>query len=144
VVVYGWRAMPNWRYVLGVIVVALMCIQVSVTVSRFRKDPYKNKFVPAAEFVRTIRKPGEPVMASSEMALCLGFDSSFIDDYRLGYRSGKRADILVLDEARYQAWIGLLAKQDPQNYWFIQRLLASQYRPVYDQDGYRIYKRIAN
>ena len=81
-------------------------------------------------------------MASSEMAFRLGFTPMFVDDYRLGYRSGRRADILVLDEARYQPWIALLATQDPPNYRFIERLLTSEYRLVYDQAGYMIYQRI--
>ena len=81
-------------------------------------------------------------MASSEMGLELGFTSSLTDDFRLGYRSGKRAGLIVLDEARYQPWIELLAGQDPGNYQFIQRLLREEYRLVYDRAGYKIYQRL--
>jgi len=141
-VVHCWRVMPNRRHILAVITASLLCVQVIVTAGRFWKNPYMNRFMPAAEFVQNLRGTGRSVMASSEMAFRLGFTPTLIDDYRLGYRSGKRADIVVLDEARYQPWIGLMATQDPPNYWFIQHLLASEYRLVYDQAGYRVYERI--
>jgi hypothetical protein len=143
-VVHCWRVMPNRRHVLVVLMVAFLCVHVIVTAGRFWKNPYKNRFEPAAEFARARRGSQRSVMASSEMAFRLGFSPTFIDDYRLGYRSGKRADIVVLDEARYQPWIALLAQQDRQNYWFIQNLLASEYTLVYHQAGYMIYERTAH
>ena len=142
-VVHCWRVMPKRRQILAVIAVALLSIHVTVTAGRFWKNAYMNRFLPAAEFVQRLRSSGRSVMASSEMAFRLGFGPTFIDDYRLGYRSGKHPDIIVLDEARYQPWIALLAKQDPQNYWFIQRLLASEYSLVYNRAGYVIYERTA-
>jgi hypothetical protein len=138
VVVYYWRARPAGRWVAAAAVAAVLCVNLFVAASRWRANPYHNRFLPAVEFLRT--HPGS-VMASSEMGLELGFTGKLTDDFRLGYRSGKRAGLIVLDEARYQPWIEFLAGQDPANYEYIQRLLREEYRLAYDRPGYRIYQR---
>jgi len=142
VVLQCWRTFGDKRWLVAVACAAVMLVNISVTVGRFHVNPYRNRFLPALAFLRPYTDSGSSVMASSEVALGLGFDRRVIDDYRLGYRSGKRADFIVLDEARYQPWIELLAHQDPANYNFIQGLLKN-YHVVYDRPGYRIYRRAA-
>jgi hypothetical protein len=144
VALHGWRSRTGmrWmvmRWMVATAVAAVLCVNLFVAASRWRTNPYRNRFLPAVEFLRT--HPAS-VMASSEMGLELGFTPSLTDDFRLGYRSGKRARLIVLDEARYQPWIELLAGQDPGNYQFIQRLLREEYRLVYDRPGYKIYQRV--
>jgi hypothetical protein len=143
VVAQAWRMWPRTRWVLATALAAVLMVQLSVTAGRWRANPYGTRFLPAVGFLQANAASESSVMASSEMGLKLGFTASLIDDYRLGYRSGKRADLIVMDEARYQPWIALLAGQDPGNYSFIQRMLREDYRVVYDRPGYRIYQRVA-
>jgi hypothetical protein len=79
-------------------------------------------------------------MASAEFGIPLQFDRRIIDDFRLGYRSGKRPDLIVMDTPRYRLWTALLRDQDAGNYRYIQNLLSS-YRVVYDHGAYRMYER---
>ena len=63
-----------------------------------------------------------------------------VDDFRLGYYSGKRPDLIVMDTQRYVPWTESLQGQDRENYRYIRNLLSS-YRVIYDHGGYRMYER---
>jgi hypothetical protein len=143
VAVQAWRMWPRARWVVATALAAVLMVQLSVAAGRWRSNPFGKRFLPAVGFVQANAVSGKSVMASSEMGLKLGFTPALIDDYRLGYRTGKRADLIVMDEARYQPWIELLAGQDPGNYAYIQRMLREDYRVVYDRPGYRIFQRVA-
>jgi hypothetical protein len=134
-----WTCVPRARWVVAAALGAVLCINIFVTAGRWRANPYRNRFLPAVTFLQ--QHPAS-VMASSEMGLELGFTPSLTDDFRLGYRSGKRPRLIVLDENRYQPWIALLAGQDPGNYAYIQRLLREEYRLAYENPGYKIYERL--
>jgi hypothetical protein len=136
-----WAARPQRRWLVAAYVAVVVLVHVAVTGGRMRVNPYRNRYLPALEFVRAQAESGKTVMASTEMALGLNYAYSVTDDYRLGYRSAKHPDVIVVDEGRYQPWIELLAGQDAGNYAYIQDILAHQYRLVYDRPGYKIYER---
>jgi len=120
---------------------ALVAVQFSVAASRFRSDAYHKGFLAAAGVVQEKAAQAGIVMASAEWAFVLGFDGPLVDDWRLGYRSGKKAGLIVMDENRYQEWTSHLPEQDPGNDRYIRHMLGNEYRVIYDQRGYRIYER---
>ncbi len=142
----GWLSL-NWREhtvprpVLAIILTGLLVVQVAVSASRIRGNVYGRSYVPAVNFLKDAAGTNALVMGSAELAFGLGFDSNLVDDFRLGYRSGKRADTIVIDRQRYLEWIGHLQQQDPPNYRYIQTMLANDYKVVYDEPLYRIYSR---
>ena len=127
--------------VVAVIVVCLVGIQLSVSGDRIVKNPYGTSYLRAAQFLKTHMTRDTVVMGSAEWAFELGFDGSLIDDFRLGFRSGKKADLIIIDERRYAEWISHLAMDDPANYRYIQRMLNEQFQLVYDQPFYKIFTR---
>jgi 4-amino-4-deoxy-L-arabinose transferase-like glycosyltransferase len=134
-----WSSRRAPRAVIALTLGLLIVIQLTVSVSRIAKNN-RSDFVAAADFLRD-RLPGyKLVMASAEFGIPLQFDKRLIDDFRLGYRSGKRPDLIVMDTPRYWLWTGLLRDQDAGNYRYIQNLL-SRYRVVYDHGAYRMYER---
>ena len=139
---HSWREARVPRPALAAIMAVLVIVQLAVTGARIRQDAYHRRYLAAAEFLKG-RGGGvsRTVMASAEMGFQLGFTPMLVDDYRLGYRSGTRPEFIVIDEARYGAWIPLLAEQDPGNYAYIQDLLRARYHAAYDREGYRIYER---
>jgi hypothetical protein len=139
--VHGWRAMGRRRWIVAAALGAVVCIHVSVTAFHYRGNPYRNGFLPAARFVRSRPASAVSVMASSEMGFELGFTPALTDDFRLGYRSGKRAELIVVDAARYRSWIDGLKDQDPENYRYIETMLSRDYTVAYDRAGYRVYER---
>ncbi len=82
-------------------------------------------------------------MGSSELGFELGFDSNLIDDFRLGYVSGRRPDIIVLDKNRYQEWIPLLKPVQPDAWRYATELVTRDFREVHRNSAYVTYSRIA-
>ena len=78
---------------------------------------------------------------SSELGWELGWKSNLVDDFRLGYLTGKRPDIIVTDKNRYQEWIPNLKMQDPKAYTYTTNLLENEFHPVHRNEGYITYFR---
>jgi hypothetical protein len=83
------------------------------------------------------------IMGGAGLIFALGPDSNILDDFRLGYDSGKRAEVVVIDPS-WTDRIGMLQTERPPIYAFVTRLLKTEYREVYNQGGYRILMRHPN
>jgi 4-amino-4-deoxy-L-arabinose transferase-like glycosyltransferase len=119
----------------------LIAIQFVVSASRVAKNDRRD-FLSAAGFLRNRLDGYRLVMASAEFGIPFRFDRRMLDDFRLGYRSRKTPDLIVMDSPRYCLWSELLRDQDPGNYRYIHNLLSS-YRVVYNHGAYRMYERPA-
>jgi len=98
--------------------------------------------MPRKGWVLRRKIPGDPVFGSAELGFELGFFSGQLtDDFRLGYRSGKRANFVVLDQNRYQEWIPNLKQPEPATFAFITNLLERDFRLAYQNPAYKIYRR---
>jgi len=62
----------------------------------------------AAAFIRSA-KPSRQIIAGGEFAFALGFDSEMVDDFRLGYFSGRRPELIVTNRI-YQGWFDQSAR----------------------------------
>lgn len=138
VLVHLWRKRPVPRAALAALAAALVLVQAGVLVYRMRQDPYHNRYLAAARFLKAHAGPGQVIMGSSELGFELGFGPRLVDDYRLGFRSGRHPDFVAVDEPRYAEWIARLQESDPAAYRHTRGLLA-KYTLVYDRAGYRIY-----
>jgi hypothetical protein len=133
------RRVPVWA-VAGVFAV-LAAVQLMTSGSRIRQDAYHTRYLDTTAFLKSNARPGELIMGSSELGWELGWRSNLIDDFRLGYLTGKRPDIVVLDKNRYQEWIPNLKVFDPKAYSFTTGLLASEFRLVHRNEAYIVYFR---
>ena len=138
-VTYLWTSRRVPAAALVVVLGLAIAIQLLVSGSRAVKNG-RQDFLAAVTFLRDRLHGYHLVLASAEFAIPFGFDGRFVDDFRLGYYSGKRPDLIVMDTQRYGPWTELLQGQDPDNYRYIRDLLSS-YRVVYDHGGYRMYER---
>ena len=62
------------------------------------------------------------------------------DDSRLGYNSGKRAEVVVIDPT-WDDGILMMQTISPQIHTFVSHLLETEYREVYNRRGYRVLVR---
>jgi len=137
----NWRARAAPRWVLAGMVGALAAVQIGTTAWHIRQDLYRNDYLASIRYIQPRLHPGDVVFGSAELAFELGFDGTVIDDYRLGYRTGRHAAFIVLDRNRYREWIPLLARSEPQAYQYIQGMLAHDYRLVQEDAEYQVYQR---
>jgi hypothetical protein len=76
-------------------------------------------------------------MGGAELGYGLGFDR-VIDDYKFGYDSGKRANLLVVN-GEYENRRDELRTQRPQVADYIQDALNREHSLVFDSGSYKIY-----
>jgi 4-amino-4-deoxy-L-arabinose transferase-like glycosyltransferase len=133
------RKLPRWLP--GLLVGVLTVTQAAVLFSRYRSNQYARQYLPAAAFLKSHSTPGGVIMGSAELAFQLGFHGDLVDDYRLGYRSGKRPSVVVLDKSHYQAFITGLRQEDPAAYRYASSLLEHDFNLAYENPAYRIYVR---
>jgi len=136
-----WEAQRQARWALAGIVAGALTVQLAVAGSRIVQDPYHKNYLSATQFLKQHATAGDVVFGSAELAFQLGFDGQVIDDYRLGFRTGKKASFVVLDQNRYVEWIANLEKQEPQTYQYIQSMLHRDFRLVHVDGAYQIYER---
>jgi hypothetical protein len=77
-------------------------------------------------------------MADASLAYELGFDKNLIDDVNLGYHTGKRAEVIVVN-SEYELQFEMIRAKDQVKYGYIEKMLAEEYDKVYDQSRYKVY-----
>jgi hypothetical protein len=122
---------------------AILLVQVAVTASRMRADAYHTQFLDTTIYLKEHAPSGELIAGSSELGFELGFDGNLVDDFRLGYVSGKRPDVIVLDKNRYQEWIPLLKPVQPAAWRYVTELVTREFHEVHGNAAYVIYARTA-
>jgi hypothetical protein len=138
---WNWdtRSMPRWA-LMGIVTI-LVLVQLTVLGSRIRQNRYSDSFLAATEYLKQHAGPDDRIFGSAELAFELGFEGHVVDDFRLGYRSGKRPAVVVLDQNRYQEWIPNLQQTEPAAYTYITSLLDREFKLTYENAGYKIYLR---
>lgn len=134
-----WDAQRRLRPVIAAGLCCFLLAQVGGILLVVRQNSYRREFVPTVEYIRGCG--GDLfVMGSAELAFGLGFDSNFVDDWRLGYYSGKRPDLIVIGK-QYKGMIyGGLRDREPEAYDHVVRVLAG-YEKVFSQGENDVYAR---
>ena len=76
----------------------------------------------------------------AELVWGLGLRDQLIDDIWLGCRSGKTAEIIVINQ-NMQDSIQEFAKTTPDVFGCETNMLEKRYRILYDQSGYKVWER---
>jgi len=131
-----WERRPRWRWVPAAVLLVFWVLQVTRTPVADSRNPRRTTYDPAVEFLR--RRCNANTFIMGDAALIFAFpDWKILDDFRLGYDSGKRAEVVVIDR-QWEDRIEMLETLRPPVYAYIQRLLKAEYEEVYNQGGYRI------
>ena len=139
--VWCWdrRSVPRWA--LAALLVLVLAVQFATIGRRVSQRAYSTIYLTTTDYLKLHAKPQDIVMGSAELAFELGFDGSLVDDPRLGYRSGKRPDFIVIDQNRYAEWIPQYQQREPQTYSYIRDMMARDFHQVLNNTGYKVYAR---
>jgi hypothetical protein len=132
-----WRRRPRWRIGLAVVLLVFVALQAARTPIAASRNPRRTTYDPAVQYLRTRCTRQTFIMGSASLIFGLGPDWNILDDFRLGYNSGKRAEVVLIDP-HWTDGIEMAEAQDPSIYAFVTQLLSAEYREVYNQGGYRI------
>jgi hypothetical protein len=128
---------PRWVAVAGL--AAFLVIQAGGCLLVARRNNMAS-YAAATRFLRDHVTHGELVMASSEFGIPLGYPDNLIDDQRLGYRTGKRPEYIVLTD-RYTEWFDWASRNEPKTSAYIRRMLSQDYHVVFEQGGIAVSQR---
>jgi hypothetical protein len=118
----------------------LILLHLAGSVYVMARDSYHKSYMPAVDFLNRNSDERSSIMGTSELSFDLKYCDSLLDDKYLGYNSGRAPDFIVVD-ARYEQEHEDVRENRPEIYEHVNRLLAEDYRQVFDRAGYRIYAR---
>lgn len=136
-----WSQKSIFRWASPVVLLIVVVIAAGVNLQRIARNQYRAHYLAAVDFVNRSTENSDMVMGSAEIWFAMDRRENLLDDYRLGYRSGKRGDLIVIDKPRYQDWIGNLQRVEPETHRYIEGLLQNEYELTYEDGIYRIYER---
>lgn len=122
----------------GLAIAALCLADVASVVRLTIADSYDHVYRPLVAYLNTHAGPNGLVIASSEIGLEYGFDRNLIDDIRLGCRSGKTPDLVVV-ETRYREAFQHFQTAEPLTAQCIGRFLKQASPPVAFGPDYDVY-----
>ena len=119
---------------------ALLFVQVRTIVFKIGENAYGNQYLAAVDYLKRNTKPGEVVVAPSYFGGDLGF-RNIIDDARVGHYSRVRPDLLVADTWYCRWWTYVFVNEDPETARYVRRLVQSDFRPVFSERLFTVYRR---
>jgi hypothetical protein len=126
------------RPVLVVIVIfCAVSLNLASIVHLAQRNDFRLRYLPAVRYLERKLPDNGTLMGGAELGYALGFDR-VIDDYKLGYDSGKRANLLAVNAA-YEEWRETIRIQRPEVDRYIQNTLSRDYDLVFDFGAYQIY-----
>ena len=122
-------------------VCSLLALQVTWAINTAIKNSYQTKYVAAMEVLKQNSLPSSLIMGSADVGFALKFPENLTDDTTLGYTTGKKPDFIVVEDIYYQQSFRGFASRQPELFEYVSRLLTEQYRPIYNEESFKIYKR---
>ena len=138
-VLHLWRQSWRRRWMIAAALAGFLILQITGVVYIMRRDSYHHSYLPAVAFLRTHRT--DLIMGGAELGFGLRFPDNLLDDERLGYHSGKRPDLIVIDDRYRRDW-NVMRSGHPEVYRYIERLTTQEYRVIYSRGTYTILERL--
>jgi len=138
-----WFWTSQSRRALWVVAPALtlfMAVQLETFVHEMVYSPERWDYQTAVDFMRQTMIPPQ-IFAGGEFAFELGFESGMVDDFRLGYYTGRRPEFIAAN-AVDRSWIERSAVVYPEIHAYQVKLLTNEYRVIFRNSHYTIYKRV--
>jgi hypothetical protein len=135
-----WQQKKIPRALLMLGVAGILVLQAGALMARARLNPYGNQYMPAVEYLKAHAQPGQLVIGSHELGFHYGFGENFLDDFRMGTVSGKRADYIVIEQF-YLDRLEMMRQKMPEDSAKVEAMLANEYEEVYNENFYRILAR---
>jgi len=139
--VWYWdrRSVPRWA--LAAVLALVVLVQFATIGRRVSQRAYSTIYLKTTDYLKQHATSQNIIMGSSELAFELGYVDNLVDDHRLGFRSGKRPDFIVIDNNHYAEYIAQYEQREPDTYRYIHDMMAREFHQVLDNTGYKVYAR---
>jgi hypothetical protein len=133
------RTVPRGALVTVLLLVCL--VQVATIGRRVSQRAYSTLYLATTGYLKAHAQGKDVIMGSAELAFQLGYADNLVDDPRLGFRSGKRPNFIVIDKNRYAEWIPQYEQREPETYRYVHGMMDREFHQVLENDAYRVYAR---
>jgi hypothetical protein len=120
------------------IVTVIVAIQMGAILHLISENRYRNSYLPVVALLKSLAGPDTLIAGGSELGFGYGFKENLDDDIRLGFRSGRRPDLIVMDE-RYRTGIEVFRRTEPDVARYIDSYLAGNCNPRPASPEYTVY-----
>jgi len=138
-IVWLWREKKALRILTGASVTALVLLNIGGIAYQARQDPYHRIYLPTISYIKANIQPAQLIMGPGSLGIGLRYPGNLLDDIRLGMRSGKAPEWIVVDEW-YSGCFAAMKSIEPDAYRFVEQRL-KDYRPVYQNGSITILSR---
>jgi 4-amino-4-deoxy-L-arabinose transferase-like glycosyltransferase len=107
---------------------------------RSRQNTYGNFYQPAIDFLNKNASETDLIMGGQETRFALRRNANHIADGVFGMRTGKRPQYIIYDPGTLDSWNDSKTFY-PEFYEHLPRMLNEEYKIVYENTAYKIYKR---
>ena len=129
------------RRLLSIFIFGLILLQLGGVFYIIKQNDYRKNYHPAIEFLESYPDiKSHLIMGSGELGFGLEFPDNLIDDWRLGFHSGKKPDLIVVGK-QYEGMFHGLRTSEPEVYKHVTELLNQEYRQIYDHGSIKIFRR---
>jgi hypothetical protein len=135
-----WRQRPRWRAGVAGSLAVFCLLQAGRTLIADSRHPRQSTYDPAVQYLRARFHPQTFIMGGAELIFGLGPDWNILDDVHLGFDTGKKPDVVVIDPA-WEDRIQMLKEVSPAIHEFVSNRLETEFREVFNRAGYRILVR---
>ena len=132
-----WRNRPRGRILVAGTMLVFVALQAARTPNAAWHNRRQASYDPVVKFLRARVNPKSLTMGDAGLLYGLGGNWNLLDDNRLGYNSGKRADVVVINPT-WQDALQMMQTNAPAIQAYVAHLLDTEYREVYNQNGYRV------
>lgn len=136
-----WSGRPKWRLVLSGALAVFCLLQVGRTLIADSRHPRQSTYDPAVQYLRAHCNRQSFIMGGAEFIFGLGPDWNILDDIHLGYDTGKKPGVVVIDPG-WEDRIQMLKAVSPPIYAFVTHSLDTEFQEVYNRESYRILVRL--
>jgi len=133
------RAVPagRWRSIVYAAAALLICFQAGSVLRLMVVANSYAAYVPAIRWIHANVPRQALIMGDSSLYFDLGTEQ-LVDDIRLGYLTGKKADIVIVD-GRYREVFEYLRSEEPDAWRYIDHYLRAECRAIPLSTGYTAY-----
>ncbi len=131
--VWLWHRSLIGQWAAVAVIAGVVVLDSGVSGFRILHSDYRNRYLPAVDYLKQHAGPNSLIVGSGELAFDLGFEGRVLDDCRLGFTSKKVPDFIVLEAHYRMFWFSYLAENEPATFRYMIDLLNNDYELVYDQ-----------
>ena len=137
----------SWVWDKKSVPVSLLCIGILIFTGvqtggmalRIKQNTYGNFYQPTVNYLKENMSEDDMIYGGSELVIGLDFSKNLSGDARFGYKTGKKAKFIVIDDG-INSSLDYIKDKSPEFYDYVLRMLKEDYEISYENSAYKVYR----